>query len=122
MQHGAADDGVHALVVPRKVIELADLEVPGRKPRRKGRGKPLHARDRCALPVEAETREAVAQKIDQIASIACAGVHHSAAAVEAPLQNLIEEIDVDLAELRSEVGAGSRLGDHTLGVLSSLAA
>ena len=109
MQDGAADHGVHAVVFPRKVVELGHLEILRRQPRRKGRGECSNARDGGAFPIDAEAGEAVAEKVDQIASIARAGVHHSGAAVEAALQNLIEEVDVDLAELRPEIRARSQL-------------
>ena len=82
-------------------------------------------RDSGALPVDAEAREAVAQEIDQIAAITHPGIEHPRAVIEAALQNLIEEVDVDLAELGSEVGAGRRLhdaGSYTWGVAVRLKA
>jgi hypothetical protein len=49
--------------------------------------------------VDAEACEPLLQKIDEIPPLATARVQHAAAPVETPAQELIEEIDVDLAKL-----------------------
>ena len=39
------------------------------------------------------------QQVDQIAAVAAPGIEHALPRIEAPAQDLIEEVDVDIAEL-----------------------
>jgi hypothetical protein len=48
--------------------------------------------------------EAVAQEIRQVAPCATPGIEYTPAAVEAAAKELIEQIDVDLAERHAQFG------------------
>ena len=47
--------------------------------------------------------EALAQQVDEIASAATAGVEHAHARADPAAQQLVEQVDVDVAELRLEI-------------------
>src|SRR5262245_3932957 len=63
----------------------------------------LHARDRRGIGVVAGHRPAAAEQIDKVAALSTARVEHTHAGPDPAPQKLIEEVDVDLAELRVEV-------------------
>jgi hypothetical protein len=44
------------------------------------------------------------KEIPQIAAVAAPGVEYTPSAIEPAAKELIEEVDIDLAELRSELG------------------
>jgi hypothetical protein len=80
--------------------------------RRERGGDLAHAPDRVRLAVDAIAVEAVPQEVDQIAAVTASGIEHAAARVESASQDLVEQVDVDVAELQAELGA-----DRVLGVL-----
>ena len=67
--------------------------------RRQGRGQLAHFGDRHGVPVDGADVEAVLQQIDEIAAAAAAGVQYPHAANDAAAQELVEQVDVDCAEL-----------------------
>ena len=69
--------------------------------RRERRGQRAHLRDRAGIGIVAAHVVALAQQIDEIAAAAAAGVEHAHAGRDAAAQQLIEHVDVDVAELVS---------------------
>ncbi len=49
------------------------------------------------------------QQVDQIAAIAAPGIEHALPPIEAAAQDLIEEVDVDIAELLPQFLTEGRL-------------
>jgi hypothetical protein len=64
----------------------------------------LHCR---GLAVHPEAREALLQKVDQVAAVSASRIEYPAARVEPSAKDLIEEVDVDVAELGSKLAACS---------------
>ena len=48
----------------------------------------------------------MAQEVDQVPALAAPRIEHAAAPIEASLEQLVEQVDVDVAELRAELGTG----------------
>ena len=98
MQNGAADDEIGKGI--RKghpfdgfVTEVACRNVPRKAPnRRYGAG----------IGIDAKDLVAILKKVSQISAGAAAGVEDSRAGRNAAAEELIEEVDVDLAELFGE--------------------
>jgi hypothetical protein len=106
-----ADDGVHACVHPWQVVYVSNLKALVWRSRREGRGKTPCVRHCPRVAVDAVAREPTLQQEPQVATVAAAGVEYAGARVEATAQELIEEVDVDLAERLTQFGA-NRLGWH----------
>ena len=105
MQHCAANDRVHARSVPRKRGEIADHEVAGGKRGRQLRGTAAHLIDGPGILVDAEAVKARSQEVMEIAAVAAAGVEDAAARVEPPLEQLVEQVNVDFPERIAQFGA-----------------
>ena len=73
----------------------------------------LYELNRGGILVHAETREAMLQEVDQIPAVAAPGVEHTRTRVEPAAKNLIEEVDVDVAELRSQFATDGPRRRHT---------
>ena len=58
------------------------------------------------------------QEVDEIAAVAASGIEHSLPRIETPAQDLIEEIDVDVAELLPQVLACCELSHSVAADLS----
>ena len=72
-----------------------------------------HGPNRRRIGVHPPHIEAVSQEIRKIAPTATAGVEHTAATVESAAKELIEKIDVDLAEFHAQFGGGGKhIGGH----------
>ena len=57
--------------------------------------------------------EAFAQEVHEIATAAAAGIEHAHARPDAAAQQLIEQVDVDVAELGLQIHqSGPRLSSH----------
>jgi len=61
--------------------------------------------DRPRILVDGEAIEAGAEQVVEVPAVAAAGVEHAMACVEAALQQLIEQIDVDVRERLAQRGA-----------------
>ena len=92
-----------------KMRKVADLEVLRRQLRRQRGRKPAHPGIASGSASTAETLESVPEKIGQVASVAAAGVEHPAAPIEPAAEQLIEQIDIDVAELGAKLAAGKGL-------------
>src|SRR5262249_54384023 len=95
---------------PRQGIELALPEIARRQRRRDLRRERARVCDRGGVAVDAETGKAPAQEISKVPAGTASGVEDAGSAVEPSPQQLVEQIDGDLAELRAEIGA--RRGDR----------
>src|SRR5687767_4478875 len=60
--------------------------------------KSLCARDRAGRPLDSVDIESIPQKVDEAPPLSTACIEHTHTRREAPLQKLVEKIDVDVAE------------------------
>src|SRR6266853_2847988 len=103
VQHGAAEDDIGGLVREGRALDGLDAEVRGRQRRSQRRRKMLRVRNRRRILIVGENLEAVPQQVNKVAAMAAAGVEDAHAWTDASLQELVEEIDVDLPEVRLEI-------------------
>lgn len=104
VQHGAADDRVNGGISPGQRIERSAIGVLRPNHRARRRRQPTSRVDRQWIGVGNAQVEAVVQEEGQIPSAAAAGIEHAPPAIESAAKQLVEQIDVDLSELRSEAG------------------
>ena len=109
VQNGTADHGVHAPVGMRKLRDIGDGEVGGREGGSEARGELANDVDRGRLAIDTVTLEAMLQQVDEIAPVAAAGIEDARPRIKPAAQDLIEEIDVDVAELLPQFLAGRQL-------------
>jgi hypothetical protein len=101
VQNGTADDRVRRAVLPRKGIERTAMNLVRRQRRVQGCDELAHRANRRGVRVHGPHLEAVSQEERKITSRAAAGVQHAPATVESSTKELVEQVDVDLAELGS---------------------
>ena len=109
VQHRAAHHGMHALVGIRKLREIGNDEVRRGQLRRETRRCLANDIDCRRFAVHAVAVNAALQQIDQVAAIATASIEHALPTIESATQDLVEEIDVDVAELLPQSAA---MGQH----------
>ena len=85
------------------MVELGSLKILERQRRRELRRERPDAGQRAGIAVNPETGESAPEKVDEIASVAAPRIEYACAAIEPAPQDLIEEIDVDLAERGSHL-------------------
>src|SRR5688572_13669343 len=138
VQDGAGDHDVGMLVGKRRLLDRLDAKVEGPTPAKRRR-QAAHLRNRVGVDVVAADVVAVAKQIDEITAAAAPGVKHATArpafaragirrelrrglAVaacgrgggrDATAQELIEDVDVDVAELLREGHRRKSSGAHT---------
>ena len=110
MQDGAADDGVGRAVFPRKGVERAAMNLIRRQRGLQGRGELAHRANRRGVGIDCTYVEAMLQEERKVPSPAAACVQHPPAMIESSAKKLIEQVDVDLAELPAQ---GDGLGGST---------
>ena len=103
VQHGAADHDVGEGLRERVRLDGCDAEIAGRELGRQTRGQRLHGLDRGRVRIDAEHLEAAAQQMHEIASRSAAHVEHPHARRDAAAQQLVEQVDVDVAELFAQI-------------------
>ena len=103
VQDRAANDRVHARVVPGHRVESGELDPLRRQRRREPREQCADGRDRRGIVVGGVDVEAGAQEVWEVAARAAPGIEDAAAFVEGPLQELIEDVDVDRPELLEQI-------------------
>ena len=108
MQHGAAHHGLHAPRVLRQMVETANREVVRRQRRRMERRQLPDARDGRCLSIDAVAFETVPQEVHEVAAVAAPCVEHPAAPIKASARDLVEQVDVDLAEHLPQLRARHR--------------
>ena len=106
VQHRAGDDRVHAAIRPRQLIEFTGDEVGRGCNRRQPGGQRAYLCDGRLVAIDTETGEAVLEKEDEVATVPAAGVEHTTPAIEMSPCELVEEVDVDVAEGGSQLDAG----------------
>ena len=80
----------------------------GRCGRKSSRRAHADALDRRRIAIDPEAAEAAAEQVHEVAAVAAAGIEHARPAIETAAQQLIEQVDVDLAERRVQLGAWRR--------------
>jgi hypothetical protein len=70
---------------------------------------PANDVDGGRLAIDSVALEAVLKQVDEIAAIAASGIEYARSRIETPAQDLIEEVDVDIAELPPQFFAGCEL-------------
>jgi hypothetical protein len=103
-EDGAADDEVEGIGGVGDRVEGFDAEVVGREVRGEGGGESAGLDDSFGILVGGEDLVALTKEIDEIASGAASGIEDSHAGHDVAAQDLVEEVDVDLAELLLEGG------------------
>jgi hypothetical protein len=88
-------------------LQPSGREVVGWQAGSQGGRQTPNLRDRPFVLVHPEAIEAAAQEVDQVSAIATSGIEYAASRIEPAFQDLVEEIDVDLAERRAELLAGT---------------
>jgi len=81
------------------VLNLADLEVAGRQSGGERGGELTHVIDCIGIRVERKNLAALAEQMDEIASVAAAGIEHAHAGGDVSAQDLVEDVNINLSEL-----------------------
>jgi hypothetical protein len=117
VQDGAAHDRLHGRVRPWQHVERA-LQHPICPERRRKCGEEApRGGDRLGVRVDGMDVEPVRQEIWKVASGAASGFEHTPPGVETTAHELIEEVDVDVAEPGAKV-IGNRGVRHAAAILS----
>ena len=87
------------------MIDGGDGKVADRNVRSHARCCPPHDLNSGVVLIDAVALEPMLQEVDQIPAVAAAGVEHARARIEPAAQQLIEDVDVDVAELRAQLAA-----------------
>ena len=99
VKHGIAEHHIRKPVGKRHIVERAHLEVLREQSGLKRGGQladVLHAR---GILVDREDLATFAQQVNEVAPVSASGVKHAHAGLNVAAQDLIEDIDIDLAEL-----------------------
>ena len=62
--------------------------------------------DSTVVAIDTETGEAVLEEEDEVATVPAAGIEHTTPAIEVSPCELVEEVDVDVAECGPQLDAG----------------
>jgi hypothetical protein len=106
VEDGAADDEVEGAVGVGDGLDGFDAKVFRGEMGGEGGGERAGLRDGFGTLIGAEDLVAFAEEIDEIAAGAASGVEDSHAGHDVAAQELVEEVDVDLADLLVESGHG----------------
>ena len=90
------------------MFEVPDLEILERKLGGERRREPSHVLDGGRILIDTETGEATPEQVDEVAPVSAAGIEHPPTVIEAALDDLVEEVDVDLSKPRPDLGTGTR--------------
>jgi hypothetical protein len=102
VEDGAADDDVEGLVGVGEGLDGFDAEVFRGKVRGESGDESAGLRDGFGILIGAEDLVALAEEVDEIAADAAPGIEDSHAGDDVAAKDLIEEVDVDRAELLLE--------------------
>ena len=108
MEHGVADDDVEPGVGERHALDGVEPDLFQREAWRQRRSHLAHVDDRLRVLVDGVDVEALAQEVHEVASAAAAGVEHAHAWTDAAAEQLIEQVDVDVTELRLQIHQTAR--------------
>jgi hypothetical protein len=106
VKDGAADDEVEGFVRVGDGFDGLDAEVFRGQMRGESSGESAGLGDSFGTVIGAEDLVAFAEEVDEVAPRAASRVEDSHAGHDVVTENLIEEVDVDLAELLLEGGHG----------------
>jgi hypothetical protein len=99
VQHGVAKDDIRKIIRERHLLDPADLEVFRRQTGFKRSRKLPHMVDSGRVLVDGKDFASLPQKVHEVPSIAAAGVQNSHLAGDRSPQNLVENVNIDQAEL-----------------------
>ena len=99
VEHGGTDHHIGEPIGERHPLDGANLKILRRQPRLQRCGQTAHVVDSFGILIQREYLAPFAQQVDQVAPVAASGIEHAHAGRNVPAQNLIEDIDIDLAEL-----------------------
>jgi hypothetical protein len=99
VEHGAAEHRVEALTLEGHPLDRLPAEVIFGELRGERAGERTDTRHRVGREVDAADVITLAQEVDEVASRPAAGVENPHRQVKAPPEELVEEVDVDAAEL-----------------------
>jgi hypothetical protein len=103
MQHGAADHRVREGIREGHALDRLGAKVGRRKLRGETRRQPLHGGNRIDIQVDRKHLVASSEQVDEVAPRTAARVEDPHRRRQASTQQLVEEVDVDLAKLRFKV-------------------
>ncbi len=106
VEDGAADDEIEGSVGVGDGLDGFDAEVFRGEMGSEGGGESAGLRDCFGILIGGEDLVAFAEQVDEIAAGAASGVEDSHAGHDVAAKDLVEEVDVDLAELLVEGGHG----------------
>ena len=86
-------------IVPGQPLDTSALNPIRRHPGIHSRGEFAHSAYGAGIGVDRPYLEAVPQEIRKVAPVTAAGVEQAATPIEAAAQQLVEQVDVDLAKL-----------------------
>jgi hypothetical protein len=109
VEDSAQEDDVHEGLREGVGFDSFDAEVLCGKGGREGCGDPADVVDRRGIGVDAINLITLAEQVDEVAAGAAADIEDAHAGRDAGAEELIEEVDVDGAELFLKRGHGSRL-------------
>ena len=104
VEDGAADDYVGEIIRERHLFYEFNSKIVRGKSWRKLRGETTNLGDRSRVGVHAENLVSLSKQVDQVAPGSASGIEHAHSASNSATQELIEQIDVNLAELLLKVG------------------
>jgi hypothetical protein len=99
MKHCIADHHIRKSIRERHLFDEADVEILPGQPGHEGRGELADMVDTGGIRVHGEDFATLAKQMHQVASIPASGVDHAHSGCDVATQNLIEHINIDLAEL-----------------------
>ena len=99
MEDGIANDHIRAAIFEGQIFDRSEPEVRLRKGWRELPGERTNAIDGLLVRVRGVHLITFSQEVDDVASRAAAGIEDSHSRCDTALQQLVEKIDVDLAEL-----------------------
>jgi hypothetical protein len=99
MKHGIANHHIRKSIREGHLFEATDLEVFRRQSRLQRSGEFTDMVNAGSIRVHRKDFAALAQQMNQIASVAASGVDNTHPGSDISTQNLIEYVDIDLPEL-----------------------
>jgi hypothetical protein len=103
VEDGAADDYVGEVVGEVQLFDWAYAEVACWQCRGKLGGQRPYVGDGLGARVDSVDLGSFAEKMDEVSAVAAAGVEDAHAGCDVAAQDLVEDVDVDLAELLLQV-------------------
>lgn len=103
VQDRAAEDHVGESIVEGHRFYGRDVEVGCGQIRRKGRRQSADLRDGVWIGVDTEDLVSLLEQVDQVPTGTASGVEHAHAGGDTSAQQLVKEVNIDVAELLSKI-------------------